>query len=332
MSTILNTLKKLEEEKSVLDRSLNLKGLVLQTDRAVYPRQEKEQGNHARGLIVLIIAGIFVGVSLGVYFNPTDKASAKNIAPAKPIQTSVPVPKTNSPAPEVAPPAPEQTTPVQTAPAPVQPAQNQAAQKEVARGIPLSSIHVPAKTTPPAVEPVKANPAPSAPQPPVQVAKASPPVSASAPAPVVVKAKKSSTAAKTAPPADNADMESAFTDQVDDNKPESEIIAMEVLPESYEADTGIAGAKVMKLQSAQPAKPKEPSGYSGIAIPGVKMKGIIFFGANSPLNYILVTGPKDANQKLKIGETFQDATLTEVQPDRAVFSFKGQITQLRIGE
>ncbi len=111
MSTILNTLKKLEEEKSVLDRSLNLKGLVLQTDRAVYPRQEKEPGNHARGLVVLIIAGIVVGVSLGVYFNPTDKASAKNITPAKQVQTSAPASTTNSP-------APEQTAPAQkTAPA-----------------------------------------------------------------------------------------------------------------------------------------------------------------------------------------------------------------------
>ncbi|MDP7556599.1 MAG: hypothetical protein QF687_01790 [Nitrospinaceae bacterium] len=38
MSTILKTLKKLEEEKSVLDQKLDLKGMVLQED-AIYPNR-----------------------------------------------------------------------------------------------------------------------------------------------------------------------------------------------------------------------------------------------------------------------------------------------------
>lgn len=325
MSTILNTLKKLEEEKSVLDRSLNLKGLVLQTDRAVFPRQDKERGSHTRGLIALIVAGVVVGVSLGIYFNPTDKATTKNIPkPARATAMAAEVPP--------AAPVPAQTAPVQPAQVPVQPAQAQTVQKETAVGIPLSSIPSPAKAAPPApaVDPAKVNPAPPAPQQPVQVAKASPAPSVSSPAPVA-KVKTSPSAAKIRAPSNS---DSPFVDQVDDNKPESEIIAMEILPESYDVDTGIAGAKVNKLQTAQPSIPKqkEPGGYSGIPIPNVKMKGIIYFSANNPLNYILVTGPKDANQKLKIGESFQDATLKDVQPDRAIFTYKDQLTQLRIGE
>jgi hypothetical protein len=199
-------------------------------------------------------------------------------------------------------------------------------------GIPLSSIPSPAKIAPPtpAVEPAKANPAPPAPQQPVQVAKAStvPPVASSA---LTAKVKNSPPAAKTKAPSSS---ESPFADQVDDNKPESEIISMEILPESFDVDVGIAGAKVNKLPAEHPstAKPKEAGGFSGVPIPGVKMKGIIYFSANNPLNYILVTGPKDANQKLKIGEVLQDATLKDVQPDRAIFAYKDQLTQLRIGE
>lgn len=324
MSTILNTLKKLEEEKSVLDRSLNLKGLVLQTDRAVYPRQEKEQGSHARGLIALIAAGVVVGVSLGIYFNPTDKVAAKNTP--KQAQTQA---KATAMAAEV-PPVP--TAPVQAEPA--QPALTppaQTVQKETAVGVTLSSIPSPAKAVSPApaVEPEKANPAPSAQKPPVQVAKASPVPPVTAPA-LAVKMKASSSAAKAKAPSIT---ETPFEEQVDDGKPESAIISMEILPESHD-DVGIAGAKVNKMpvEQSTTSKPKEPGGYSGIPIPGVKMKGIIYFSANNPLNYVLVTGPKDANQKLKIGETFQDATLKEVQPDRAIFTYKDQLTQLRIGE
>ena len=58
MSTILNTLKKLEEEKSVLDRSLNLKGLVLQTDRALYPQAERANISPGKALLALVIGGI----------------------------------------------------------------------------------------------------------------------------------------------------------------------------------------------------------------------------------------------------------------------------------
>ena len=37
MSTILNTLKKLEEEKSVLEKNVDLKGLLLQGQETIYP-------------------------------------------------------------------------------------------------------------------------------------------------------------------------------------------------------------------------------------------------------------------------------------------------------
>jgi hypothetical protein len=65
MSTILKTLKKLEEEKSVLDQKLDLKGMVLQED-AIYPKAVKAE---RRGffLIKAIVLGLLIAGADGYY-------------------------------------------------------------------------------------------------------------------------------------------------------------------------------------------------------------------------------------------------------------------------
>mgnify|MGYP003332923182 CR=1 FL=1 len=45
MSTILKTLKKLEEEKSVLEKRLDLKDMVLQEEDSSYPISSTPEGN-----------------------------------------------------------------------------------------------------------------------------------------------------------------------------------------------------------------------------------------------------------------------------------------------
>ena len=66
MSTILETLKKLEEEKSVLDQGLDLKGMVLK-EEAVYP---KALGNdrHRFFLIGTIVTGLLIVGGTAFYY------------------------------------------------------------------------------------------------------------------------------------------------------------------------------------------------------------------------------------------------------------------------
>ena len=71
MSTILNTLKKLEEEKSVLEKNIDLKGLLLQGQDSVYPQAER--ASRKWGAVGgLMIGGVLLG-GLFVYFFDSSK-------------------------------------------------------------------------------------------------------------------------------------------------------------------------------------------------------------------------------------------------------------------
>ncbi len=92
MSTILNTLKKLEEEKSVLEKNIDLKGLLLQGQDSVYPQAV---GRASRKWITLggfIIGGVLLG-GLIVYFIDSTKTGFLDIKVASvskpPASTSV---------------------------------------------------------------------------------------------------------------------------------------------------------------------------------------------------------------------------------------------------
>ena len=106
-------------------------------------------------------------------------------------------------------------------------------------------------------------------------------------------------------------------------------ISMDLLPDFHEINAIVEDSKVKKIKPL----PKEARHYDSISVPFIKMKGIIYFSEKNPANYILLSGtPPETNRKLKIGETVQDATLMEVLPSSAIFSYKGQISHMRIGE
>ena len=80
MSTILKTLKKLEEEKSVLDQKLDLKGMVLKEETAYLKILENERRRFF--LVITIVASVLtLGGVIFYYFAPTHKApiSSKSI-------------------------------------------------------------------------------------------------------------------------------------------------------------------------------------------------------------------------------------------------------------
>ena len=86
MSTILKTLKKLEEEKSVLDQKLNLKEMVLKED-TTHPRMS-ENGRHIFFLMAAMITGVLtLGGTLIYYWGPSSEISVQ------PKQTPAKTPK-----------------------------------------------------------------------------------------------------------------------------------------------------------------------------------------------------------------------------------------------
>ncbi|MFQ5450896.1 MAG: hypothetical protein ACE5E9_09720 [Nitrospinaceae bacterium] len=73
MSTILNTLKKLEEEKSVLEKSIDLKSLVLQGENRLHPCRDKKS-LHRIGLVAgLVFGGVFLGTWGWMISQPDDR-------------------------------------------------------------------------------------------------------------------------------------------------------------------------------------------------------------------------------------------------------------------
>ena len=86
------------------------------------------------------------------------------------------------------------------------------------------------------------------------------------------------------------------------------------------------------------AEQKQPQPYpeelisSGISIPNLKVKGIIFFSSGSPSNHIFVSTSESKNRKVRVGDTVQSATLMQIESNRVVFSYQGETVHLRIGE
>ena len=85
------------------------------------------------------------------------------------------------------------------------------------------------------------------------------------------------------------------------------------------------------IQSMSNPYPEE-SISSGISIPNLKVKGIIFFSSGSPSNHIFVSTSESKNHKVRVGDTVQSATLMHIESNRVVFSYQGETVHLRIGE
>ncbi len=66
-------------------------------------------------------------------------------------------------------------------------------------------------------------------------------------------------------------------------------------------------------------------------IPGLKLKGVIFFSPGNPANSIFIATPTEKNSKLKVGNTVLDATLESIEAQRAIFSYHGKMVEARIG-
>jgi hypothetical protein len=261
MSTILNTLKKLEEEKSVLEKNVNLKGLLLQGQESTFPRFARQTPRR----LGLLGGGIAVGVlfaGLAIYyfsFSEPDLNRAENmLSPEKALSV------------------PKITPPLEKATA--------------SPGIPLSGV----PETAPADEddflmdeeffgPESASPLPTV----------SPPVIVEPPAIVE-------------PP-----------------EPQglSDIRAIESLIQ----------AATLPDEPASQNLAEQISAIGPQHIPGLTLKGIIFFSSDNPANHVFVSTTADTNKKLKVGDTLLGSILESIEAQRAIFSYQGQRMEARIG-
>ncbi|MBI4383946.1 MAG: hypothetical protein HY579_07925 [Nitrospinae bacterium] len=300
MSTILDILKKLEEEKSVLEQGLDLKGMVLRREPPVYSRSNRERPSPVRIFSALVIGGIAVGVGLGVFLiqPETGKSETASAVRRAPAPKAGPPPAVSKPE-ETVTPAPAQARggnePGVTPPTPAR-----EEKKEERLGIPLASIGEEDGKGGPAEEPI---PVIALPEVPARNAGAKP----APPSPAQPQLQ--------AQPQAGLDREAAEGS----------------VPDFKDINAIIENSRVEKVEAV--VRPKnDPLPYSPIRIPGVKVKGIIYFGKDNPASYILVASLQNISQKMKVGEEISGATLKEVQPSFAVFSYQGEMAQLRIGE
>jgi hypothetical protein len=97
MSTILSTLKKLEEEKSVLEKNIDLKGLLLQgQEEPIYPQAIENESRKWGVIGGLIIGGILLGGFMVHLLNP-EKTNLPETNPVFALKSISPTPRINKP-------------------------------------------------------------------------------------------------------------------------------------------------------------------------------------------------------------------------------------------
>jgi hypothetical protein len=76
----------------------------------------------------------------------------------------------------------------------------------------------------------------------------------------------------------------------------------------------------------------KPQRYNSLNIPSLKLKGIIFFSDGNPANYIFVSSQGENNVKLKVGESTMGAMLQSIQLNRAIFTKNGETGFVEMGK
>ena len=115
------------------------------------------------------------------------------------------------------------------------------------------------------------------------------------------------------------------------SKPFTELLPEKTTPVSTSRDTEeikkFMGSTVA-LTKKQPTLP--PTIQSG-HIPGIKIKGVIFFDKGSSSNHIIATTENNSNLKLRVGETVQGAVLKSIHPNYVIFFHHNQLIEVGIG-
>jgi hypothetical protein len=257
MSTILKTLKKLEQEKSVLEKGLDLKELVLQDEENIFLNSPSKTTRK----IFLIGAIIFGGIAFGLFWTSKEKPSENQVArvsSSNTIHYKVPTPVKN-----------QYATPVPGIPLSNIPEQEKSYQSPSIE----NKFYAIEKETPTYLEKINKTVKPLA---------------------VVIK--------------DNPQKHKTH--------------------DVLEIQSLIATAKAL---ANEPEEIHIPKINNSLSIPGLKVRGIIYFSPESSSNHILVSTLKSNNHKMHIGDSIDSATLMKIKSTGAVFAYKGQMVFLNIG-
>lgn len=259
MSTILKTLKKLEEEKSVLEKGLDLKELVLQDEEKLFFNSPSATPRK----IFLISAILFGGIAFGLFWAWKGSPPENQVVRVSPPNTGF-----------------------HKAPAPI-PAKNQFATP--VPGIPLSNI------------------------------------------PEQEKHYQRPVAEKNIYPVEK-EIPNNIQRDIEPTKPPTVITKTNSqthqTPDVFEIQSLIATAKSL---ADEPEEIQISQINKSLSIPGLKVKGIIYFSPTSSANHIFVSTPRSNNHKMRVGDSIDSATLMKIESTGAVFAYQGQTAFLDIG-
>jgi hypothetical protein len=310
MSAILNTLKKLEEEKSVFEQSLDVQDLALHNEfgsTSAFVQISQKRNN----LILIASIGIFliISVSLFFYFKPTQTSiSRKSIS-----NSFFDVPKSSDLS-EV-----------------------KLQKRASVSGIPMNQISGDRGES---TERESIHAQPSEADFAVQKNLISvDDVSNQAKVAEVVKlissggGLKSSLNQALSPP----EFEKQVLNENKNSKEEvvtpkirKEInISKEDVKKTNEEILSLIGRAQINEVEAVSSKPQE---RNLLNIPSLKLKGIIFFTEGNPANYIFVSSSEQNNVKLKVGESIMGAMLQSIQSSRAIFTKNGETGFVEMGQ
>jgi hypothetical protein len=87
-----------------------------------------------------------------------------------------------------------------------------------------------------------------------------------------------------------------------------------------------------QIDEAKEQVPSKPQERNPLNIPFLKLKGIIYFTEGNPANYIFVSSAEQNNVKLKVGESIMGAMLQSIQSSRAIFTRNGKTGFVEMGQ
>jgi hypothetical protein len=258
MSTILKTLKKLEEEKSVLEKELDLKELILQDEENSFLNSPSKTTRK----IFLIGVILLSGIAFGLFWTSKEKPHENQVARVSPrniVHYKVSTPIKNQYA------TPVPGIPLSNIPEQEKPYQSSSIENNfyaIEKEIPTYAERI--------IETIK---------PPIVVTK------------------------------DNPQQHQTH--------------------DVLEIQSLIATSKSL---ANEPEEVHIPQINNSLSIPGLKVKGIIYFSPKSSSNHILVSTSKSNNHKMRVGDSIDSATLMKIESTAAVFAYQGQIAFLNIGQ
>ena len=115
------------------------------------------------------------------------------------------------------------------------------------------------------------------------------------------------------------------------SKPFTELLPEETTPVSTSSDTEEIKKFMRSTVALTKKQPTLPPTIQSGHIPGIKIKGVIFFDKDSSSNHIIATTENNSNLKLRVGETVQGAVLKSIHPNYVLFFHDNQLIKVGIG-